>query len=106
MGPHKVDREKWDWDQIARNPFFCPDKDKAAFFEGYLADIRKKGSSIGAVIEVIAEGVPADHGPPIYAQQEAIPATRLMSTHPAEVVEIAAGLVLPELQAEENAHDK
>jgi hypothetical protein len=42
MGPHKIDRDKWDWDEIARNPFFCPDKDKAAFFEGYLDDIRKK----------------------------------------------------------------
>ena len=59
MGPHKIDRGKWDFDEIARNPFFCPDRDKAAFFEGYLDDIRKKGSSIGAVIEVIAEGVPA-----------------------------------------------
>ena len=59
MGPHKIDRAKWDWDEIARNPFFCPDKDKAAFFEEYLDGIRKNGSSIGAVIEVVAEGVPA-----------------------------------------------
>jgi chorismate synthase len=50
MGPHKIDREKWDWDEIARNPFFCPDKDKAAFFADYLDCIRKSGSSIGAVI--------------------------------------------------------
>ena len=42
MGPHKIDRDKWDWDEIGRNPFFCPDKDKAAFFEGYLDDIRKQ----------------------------------------------------------------
>ena len=42
MGPHKIDRDKWDWDEIARNPFFCPDKDKAAFFEDYLDGIRKK----------------------------------------------------------------
>src|SRR3989475_8461318 len=50
MGPHKIDRDKWDWDEVGRNPFFCPDKDKVAFFEDYLDDIRKKGSSIGAVI--------------------------------------------------------
>jgi chorismate synthase len=62
MGPHKIDRDKWDWDEIARNPFFCPDKDKAAFFEQYLDGIRKSGSSIGAVIEVVAEGVPAGLG--------------------------------------------
>jgi len=59
MGPHKIDRDKWDWDEIARNPFFCPDKNSAAFFETYLDGIRKSGSSIGAVIEVVAEGVPA-----------------------------------------------
>ena len=62
MGPHKIDRDKWDWDEIARNPFNCPDKDKAAFFEQYLDGIRKSGSSIGAVIEVVAEGVPAGLG--------------------------------------------
>src|ERR1700721_581086 len=66
IGPHKIDRDKWDWDEIARNRFFCPDKDKAAFFEGYLDDIRKKGSSIAAVIEITAEGVPAGLGAPVY----------------------------------------
>src|SRR3954468_24699116 len=68
MGPHKIDRDKWDWDEIGRNPFFCPDKDRAAFFEDYLDRIRKRGSSIGAVIEVIAESVPAGLGAPIYAK--------------------------------------
>src|SRR5579862_3502934 len=58
MGPHAIDRAKWDWDEVARNPFFCPDAAKAAFFEDYLDGIRKAGSSIGAVIEVIADGVP------------------------------------------------
>ena len=62
MGPHRIDRDKWDWDEIARNPFFCPDKDKAAFFENYLDGIRKRGSSIGAVIEIVAEGVPRRAG--------------------------------------------
>ena len=71
MGEIGIDRDAWDWDEIARNPFFCPDKDKAAFFEGYLDDIRKKGSSIGAVIEVSAEGVPAGLGAPIYAKLDA-----------------------------------
>src|SRR6201982_3335830 len=44
IGPHKIDRDKWDWDEVAKNPFFCPDKDKAAFFESYLDGIRKSGS--------------------------------------------------------------
>src|SRR5258708_18594148 len=67
MGPHKIDRAKWDWDEIARNPFNCPDKDKAAFFESYLDGIRKSGSSVGAVIEVVAASVPPRLRPPISA---------------------------------------
>src|SRR5262245_26669672 len=58
MGPHKVDRARWDWDEVARNPFFCPDAQLAKFLEGYLDGVRKQGSSVGAVIEVVAEGVP------------------------------------------------
>jgi chorismate synthase len=91
MGLHKIDREKWDWDEIDRNPFFCPDKDKAAFFEGYLDSIRKKGSSIGAVIEIVAEGVPAGLGAPIYAKLDADLAAALMSINAVKGVEIGAG---------------
>src|ERR1700738_3015138 len=105
MGPHKIDREKWDWDEIARNPFFCPDKDKAAFFEGYLDDIRKKGSSIGAVIEVVAEGVPAGLGAPIYAKLDADLAAALMSINAVKGVEIGAGFGAAELSGEDNADE-
>src|SRR6201986_64279 len=58
MGPHKIARDKWDWEEVGRNPFFCPDKDKAPFYEEYLDGIRKSGSSIGAVLEVVAEAGP------------------------------------------------
>jgi chorismate synthase len=105
MGPHQIDRDKWDWDEIARNPFFCPDKDKAAFFEGYLDDIRKKGSSIGAVIEVSAEGVPAGLGAPIYAKLDAELAAALMSINAVKGVEIGAGFGAAELSGEENADE-
>jgi chorismate synthase len=105
MGPHKIDRDKWDFDEIARNPFFCPDKDKAAFFEGYLDGIRKKGSSIGAVIEVIAEGVPAGWGAPIYAKLDADLAAALMSINAVKGVEIGAGFAAAELSGEENADE-
>ena len=57
MGPHKIDRTLWDWDEVGRNPFFCPDPGAAARFAGYLDDIRKAGSTIGAVVEIVAEGV-------------------------------------------------
>jgi chorismate synthase len=105
MGPHKIDRDKWDFDEIARNPFFCPDKDKAAFFEGYLDGIRKKGSSVGAVIEVIAEGVPAGWGAPIYAKLDAELAAALMSINAVKGVEIGTGFAAAELSGEENADE-
>jgi chorismate synthase len=105
MGPHKIDREKWDFDEIARNPFFCPDKDKAAFFEDYLDGIRKKGSSIGAVIEIVAEGVPAGLGAPIYAKLDADLAAAMMSINAVKGVEIGAGFGAAELSGEENADE-
>ena len=105
MGPHKINRDNWDWDEIARNPFFCPDKDKAAFFESYLDGIRKSGSSIGAVIEVVAEGVPAGLGAPIYAKLDAELAAALMSINAVKGVEIGAGFGAAELSGEENADE-
>src|SRR5437763_1867815 len=68
IGPHKIDRGRWDWDEVGRNPFFCPDKATAEVFEQYLDGIRKSGSSIGAVIEIVADGVPAGWGAPIYGK--------------------------------------
>ena len=58
MGRHKIDRARWDWNEIGNNPFFCPDAQQAKFFEDYLDDVRKQGSSVGAVIEIVADGVP------------------------------------------------
>lgn len=105
MGPHKIDREKWDWDEVGRNPFFCPDKDKAAFFEGYLDSIRKSGSSIGAVIEVVAEGVPAGLGAPIYGKLDSDLATAMMSVNAVKGVEIGEGFNAAALSGEENADE-
>jgi chorismate synthase len=105
MGPHKIDREKWDWDEVSQNPFFCPDKDKAAFFEGYLDGIRKSGSSIGAVIEVVAEGIPAGLGAPIYAKLDGDLAAALMSINAVKGVEIGDGFGAAELSGEENADE-
>ncbi|MGD1213278.1 MAG: chorismate synthase [Candidatus Acidiferrales bacterium] len=64
MGARLIDRKNWDWDEVERNPFFCPDAAAAAAFETYLDAIRKDGSSIGAVLEIVAEGVPAGWGAP------------------------------------------
>jgi chorismate synthase len=105
MGPHKIDRDKWDWDEVARNPFFCPDKDKAAFFEGYLDGVRKSGSSIGAVIEVVAEGVPAGLGAPIYGKLDSDIASAMMSINAVKGVEIGEGFNAAALSGEENADE-
>src|SRR3974390_2282157 len=105
MGPHKIDRAKWDWDEVARNPFFCPDRDTAAFFEDYLDGIRKQGSSIGAVIEVAAEGVPPGLGAPIYAKLDSDLAAALMSINAVKGVEIGTGFAAAVLSGEENADE-
>jgi chorismate synthase len=105
MGPHKIDRANWDWDEVGRNPFFCPDKAKAAFFAGYLDDIRKKGSSIGAVVEVVAEGVPAGLGAPIYGKLDSDLASALMTINAVKGVEIGAGFGAAELSGEDNADE-
>jgi chorismate synthase len=105
MGPHAIDRAKWDWAEIANNPFFCPDKDKAAFFEEYLDGIRKEGSSIGAVIEVVAEGVPAGLGAPIYGKLDSDLAAALMSINAVKGVEIGDGFATAALSGEENADE-
>ena len=105
MGPHKIDRGNWDWDEVARNPFFCPDKDKAAFFESYLDGIRKSGSSIGAVIVVVADGVPAGLGAPIYAKLDGDLAAALMSINAVKGVEIGDGFGAAELSGEDNADE-
>ena len=62
MGPHRIDRARWDWAEVERNAFFCPDAKHAALYEDYLDGVRKSGSSTGAVIEVVAEGVPPGLG--------------------------------------------
>ena len=105
MGPHRIDRGKWNWDEVSKNPFFCPDKDKAAFFETYLDGIRKSGSSIGAVIEVVAEGVPAGWGAPIYGKLDADLAAAMMSINAVKGVEIGDGFAAAELSGEENADE-
>jgi chorismate synthase len=105
MGPHAIDRDRWDWDEVARNPFFCPDAAKAAFFEDYLDGIRKQGSSIGAVIEVIAEGVPVGLGAPVYGKLDGDIAAALMGINAVKGVEIGAGFAAAALSGEDNADE-
>jgi chorismate synthase len=105
MGEHKVDRAQWDWEEVGRNPFFCPDAALAARLGDYLDGIRKSGSSIGAVIEVIAEGVPPGLGAPVYGKLDADLASAFMGINAVKGVEIGAGFAAATLSGEENADE-
>jgi len=105
MGPHRIDRAKWDWEQVEQNPFWCPDARAAKDWEGFLDGIRKAGSSTGAVIEVVASGVPAGLGEPIYDKLDADLARAMMSINAVKAVEIGAGLEAAALSGEENADE-
>ena len=105
MGKHKIERARWRWDEVERNPFFCPDAEQAKFFEEYLDDIRKRGSSVGAVIEVVAEGVPVGLGAPIYGKLDGDLAAALMGINAVKGVEIGAGFAAAALSGEENADE-
>ena len=105
MGPHKVDRARWDWDEVGRNDFFCPDAQLASQLGPYLDGIRKSGSSIGAVIEVIAEGVPPGLGAPVYGKLDAELASAFMGINAVKGVEIGAGMGAALLSGEENADE-
>jgi chorismate synthase len=105
MGEHRIDRTRWNWDEVERNPFFCPDAERARLLEGYLDDIRKRGSSVGAVIEVVADGVPAGLGAPIYGKLDGDLAAALMGINAVKGIEIGAGMAAAELTGEENADE-
>ena len=105
IGPHKIDRNNWNWDDVAGNPFFSPDKKAAELWADYLDKVRKAGSSIGAVVEVVAEGVPAGWGAPLYGKLDQDLASAMMSINAVKGVEIGAGMAAAELTGEENADE-
>jgi chorismate synthase len=105
MGTQKIDRAKWDWDETGRNPFFCPDHSAVQSWAGYLDEVRKKGSSCGAIIEIVAEGVPAGLGAPLYGKLDQDIAAALMSINAVKGVEIGAGFASAAFAGEENADE-
>lgn len=105
IGPHKIDRAKWDWSACGENPFWCPDRDMAAKWEEFLDATRKAGSSAGAVIEVVAEGVPAGWGAPIYGKLDSDLAAAMMGINAVKGVEIGDGFAAAELSGEANADE-
>jgi chorismate synthase len=105
MGTETIDRANWNWEETAANPLFCPDAKAVASWTEYLESVRKKGSSVGAVIEVVAEGIPAGLGAPIYAKLDNDIASALMSINAVKGVEIGDGFGTAALSGEENADE-
>jgi chorismate synthase len=87
MGTQTIDRTNWSWDDVNNNPFFCPDASAVAGWTEYLEGIRKAGSSVGAIVEVVAEGIPAGLGAPVYGKLDNELASALMSINAVKGVE-------------------
>jgi len=105
VGPHRIDRARWNWDEVDKNPFFSPDPGIVDAWSKYLDELRKSGNSCGAVIEVVAEGVPAGWGAPIYGKLDQDLASAMMSINAVKGVEIGAGMAAAELTGEDNADE-
>ncbi|MBT7732252.1 MAG: chorismate synthase [Rhodospirillaceae bacterium] len=100
VGPHKIDREKWDWDEIDKNPFWSPDPNAAIQWSTFLDSVRKSGSSAGAIIELVATGVPVGLGEPIYGKIDSDLAGAMMSINAVKAVEIGAGFDIASIPGE------
>src|SRR5947209_632501 len=105
IGPHAVDRAAWDWAAVEDNPFWCPDRAMAACWAEYLDGIRKAGSSAGAVIEIVASGVPAGLGEPVYDKLDGDLARAMMTINAVKGVEIGAGMAAAALSGEDNSDE-
>jgi len=105
MGPHAIDRARADLAEVENNPFWCPDPVMAAQWKGYLDDLRKSHDSVGAVIEVVASGVPAGLGAPVYGKLDTDLAAAMMSINAVKGVEIGEGMAAATLTGHENADE-
>ena len=105
IGPRAIDRSRWDWDATSDNPFWCPDPETATRWEADLDAARKSGDSLGALVEVHADGVPAGWGAPVYGKLDAELASGLMSINAAKAVEIGDGLAVAGMRGTENADE-
>ncbi|WP_099824578.1 chorismate synthase [Oceaniglobus indicus] len=105
MGPHAIDRDRFDWDRIGENPFWTPDAQAAEDWAGYLDGLRKSGNSCGAVIEVVARGTPPGLGAPVYGKLDTDLAAAMMSINAVKGVEIGEGMAAAALTGEDNADE-
>ncbi len=105
IGTHKINRSSFDWNEVNNNPFYCPDKNMAAALPNYLDDIRKQGSSVGAVIEVVASGVPVGLGEPIYDKLDSDLARAMMSINAVKGVEVGDGFAGAEMTGDKSSDE-
>lgn len=105
IGDKEINRANWDWNEVGRNPFFCPDAEAAKAWDIYLDEVRKGHNSVGAVIEVIAEGVPAGIGAPVYAKLDQDICSGLMSINAVKGVEIGNGFEAARITGTQNADE-
>ncbi|MDC0954393.1 chorismate synthase, partial [Pelagibacteraceae bacterium] len=105
IGPIMSNPDNWDEKQIRKNPFFSADKDIVEVYEDYLLDIRKQGSSCGALIELRAKGIPVGLGAPIYSKLDSDIASALMSINAVKAVNIGAGMDAASLTGETNSDE-
>ena len=101
IGPHAINRDNLDWDQCDKNPFFCPDAEAAIAWESYLDGVRKEGSSAGAILEIVADGIPVGLGQPVYGKLDTELAAAMMSINAAKGVEIGGGFALAAMDGRE-----
>ena len=105
MGPRAIDRARFDLAQVPQNPFWCPDPVAADDWAGYLDELRLNHNSVGAVVEVTAEGVPAGLGAPLYAKLDSDLAAAMMTINAVKAVEIGDGMAAAALTGVENADE-
>jgi chorismate synthase len=105
IGSHRIDRANWRWDEVDKNPFFSPDPKAVEVWAKFLDEVRKAGSSTGAIIEIVADGVPPGLGAPVYGKLDQDIASGLMSIPAVKGVEIGAGFAAAAMSGEENADE-
>ena len=105
IGPHAINRDNIDWDERTKNPFFCADAAAADKWADYLDAVRKSGSSAGAVLEIVADGIPAGLGQPVYGKLDSELASAMMSINAVKGVEIGEGMAAARLSGTDNADE-
>lgn len=105
IGERSIDRARWNWDEVANNPFFCPDAETASLWEADMDQLRRDGSSTGGIVEVVVSGLPAGWGAPIYAKLDSEIAAAMMTINAVKGVEIGAGFASAALRGETAADE-